>query len=209
MRRPRFDQSACDELADCVRDIEAQTDAEIVIVVRARSGSYLHADYLCGAILSFAGLLFLLFAPFDFQHYWVAIDVVLLFGLGAYGCSRSSRLRRLLTTTEYRAGAVRTGAAAMFYEAGIANTEAEMGVLIYLSLLEQRLELIADRGVLKAAPPLEWNERVYELHRAGRIPQLVTLRKEIRELGALLAKHLPPTGKNPNELPDMPRFDLK
>jgi putative membrane protein len=209
MSRPRFDQSSCDQLADCVREIEAQTDAEIVIAVRARSGMYRHADYLCGAILSFIGLLFLLFSPFEFRHYWVAVDVVLLFALGAYISSRSNALRRLLTTKEYRADAVRTGAAAMFYEAGIANTDAEMGVLIYLSLLERRLELIADRGVLKAAPPLEWNERVYELHRAGRIPQLETLRREILQLGQLLAKHLPPTGENPNELPDMPRFDLK
>ena len=209
MPRPRFNQSACDELADCVREIEAQTDAEIVIAVRGRSGNYRHADYLCGAIVAFLGLLFLLFSPFEFQHYWVAIDVVLLFALGSYVCSRSNALRRLLTSKEYRSEAVRQGAAAMFYEAGIANTDAEMGVLIYLSLLERRLELIADRGVLKAAPPLEWNERVYELHRAGRIPQLETLREKIRELGALLAECLPPTGENPNELPDMPRFDLK
>jgi putative membrane protein len=209
MRRPQFDQTTCDVLADCVRDIETRTDAEIVIAVRARSGNYRHVDYLCGALLAFAGLLFLLFSPFDFQHYWVAVDVLLLFALGAYLSSRSNSLRRLLTTEDYRAEVVRQGAAAMFYEAGIANTEAEMGVLIYLSLLEQRLELIADRGVLKAAPPLEWNERVYELHRAGRVPQLETLRREIQELGALLARYLPPTGENPNELPDMPRFDLK
>jgi putative membrane protein len=209
MSRPRFNQSACDELADCVREIENQTDAEIVIAVRARSASYRHADYLCGAVLAFAGLLFLLFAPFEFQHYWVAIDVVLLFLLGAFISSRSNALRRLLTSEDYRAESVRQGAAAMFYEAGIANTDAEMGVLIYLSLLERRLELIADRGVLKAAPPLEWNERVYELHRAGRVPHLETLREKIKELGALLAEHLPPTGENPNELPDMPRFDLK
>lgn len=209
MPRPRLNQSACDELAACVREIEAQTDAEIVIAVRARSTTYRHADYLCGAILAFLGLLFLLFSPFEFQHYWVAIDVVLLFALGAYVSSRSNALRRLLTTKQYRADAVRQGAAAMFYEAGIANTDAEMGVLIYLSLLERRLELIADRGVLKAAPPLEWNERVYELHRAGRVPQLDTLRQKIQDLGALLSKHLPPTGQNPNELPDMPRFDLK
>jgi putative membrane protein len=209
MSSPRFNQSACDELADCVREIESRTDAEIVIAVRARSGHYRHADYICGAILAFAGLLFLLFSPFEFKHYWVAIDVVVLFALGAYLSSRSNALRRLLTTEDFRADAVRTGAAAMFYEAGIANTDAEMGVLIYLSLLEHRLELIADRGVLKAAPPLEWNERVYELHRAGRIPQLDSLRREILELGELLAKYLPPTGENPNELPDMPRFDLK
>jgi putative membrane protein len=209
MRQPRFDQSACDQLADCVREIETRTDAEIVIAVQARSGSYRHADYLWGAILGFATLLFLLFSPFEFNHYWVAIDVVLFFAIGAYVSSRSNTLRRLLTTKEFRAEAVRQGAAAMFYEAGIANTDAEMGVLIYLSLLERRLELIADRGVLKAAPPLEWNEAVYELHRAGRVPQLPTLLRRLRELGALLAEHLPPTGENPNELPDIPRFDLK
>ena len=47
------------------------------------------------------------------------------------------------------------------------------------------------------------------LHRAGRIPQLDSLRRELQELGRLLARYLPPTGENPNELPDMPRFDLK
>lgn len=205
----QFDQSACDRLAECVREIERGTDAEVVIVVRARSGSYRHADYLCGALLGFAGLLFLLFSPFDFGHYFVAIDVALLFALGVYLSSRSQHVRRLLTTKKFRAEAVRDGAAAMFYEAGIANTDAEMGVLIYLSLLERRLELIADRGVLKAAPPLEWNECQYELHRAGRRPRLDTLLEALHKLGALLAEALPPTGENPNELPDMPRFDLK
>lgn len=209
MRRSQFDQTACDRLAECVREIERGTDAEIVIVVRGRSGSYRHADYLCGAILGFAGLLFLLFSPFDFSHYFVSIEVALLFLLGAYVSSRSSGVRRLLTTKKYRAGAVREGAAAMFYEAGIANTDAEMGVIVYLSLLERRLELIADRGVLKAAPPLEWNECLYELHRTGRRPQLETLLRALNQLGALLSRVLPPTGENPNELPDMPRFDLK
>ena len=37
-------------------------------VVRARSGSYRQADYLFGALVAFAGLLFLLFSPFDFHQ---------------------------------------------------------------------------------------------------------------------------------------------
>lgn len=209
MSSSRFDQTACDRLAECVREIERETDAELVIVVRARSGSYRHADYMCGAILAYAGLLFLLFAPWTFAHYWVAIDVALLFALGFYISSRSDAVRRLLTTKKERADAVRTGAAAMFYEAGIANTESEMGVLIYLSLLERRLELIADRGVLKAAPPLEWNERLFELHKAGHKPHLPTLLQALNALGELLKRSLPPTGTNPNELSDMPRFDLR
>ena len=123
--------------------------------------------------------------------------------------SRSSGIRRLLTTKKFRGAAARAGAAAMFYEAGIANTNAEMGILVYLSLLERRLELIADRGVLKAVPPLEWNHGLFELHQAGRRPDPETFLEAMHALGALLAKHVPATGENPNELPDMPRFELK
>lgn len=209
MTRAKFDQAACDSLAQCVTEIEKTTDAELVIVVRARSGAYRHADYLFGSLIAFAGLLGLLFLPVDFHQYWVPIDVVVLFAAGAFLCSRSGRARRLLTSKKFRNAAVRTGAAAMFYEAGIANTEAEMGILIYLSLLERRLELIADRGVLKAVPPLEWNQSLFALKEAGRNPDSQALLKELRELGKLLGEHLPATGENPNELPDMPRFELR
>ena len=209
MKRAKFDDAARAALTDCVKNIESTTDAELVLVVRARSGSYRHADYLFGALLAFAGLMFLLFSPFDFHQYWVAIDVALLFVIGSLITSRSNSLRRLLTTNKFRNAAVRTGAAAMFYEAGIANTNAEMGLLIYLSVLERRLELIADRGVLKGVNALEWNQQMFELHEAGRKADALALREGLENLGALLSKHLPATGENPNELPDAPRFELK
>lgn len=209
MKRAKFDDDARAALTNCVRKIETTTDAELVLVVRARSGVYRHADYLFGALLAFAGLLFLLFSPFDFHQFWVAIDVALLFLLGMFAASRSNTLRRLLTREKFRAEAVRNSAAAMFYEAGIANTNAELGVLIYVSILERRLELIADRGVLKGVQALEWNQVLFDLHQAGRKPEPQTLLAGLEKLGALLTNHLPATGENPNELPDLPRFELK
>src|SRR5207245_11034227 len=94
----KFDQAAGDAIAQAVRDIEKGTDAEIVIVVRGRSGSYRHADYLCGMSLAFIGLLFVLLSPFDFHTYWVPFDVVALFLIGMFISSRSDMIRRLLTT---------------------------------------------------------------------------------------------------------------
>jgi putative membrane protein len=82
-------------------------------------------------------------------------------------------------------------------------------LLIYLSIRERRLESIADRGVLKGVNALEWNQILFELRQAGRKPEPQTLLAGLENLGALLAKHLPATGENPNELPDMPRFELK
>ena len=209
MSRTKFDQAAGEALAQAVRDIEKNSDAEIVIVVRGRSGSYRHADYLAGAIFGFVALIFVLFSPFDFHTYWVPIDVLGLFVAGAFISSRTDAVRRVLTSKKFRAHAARTGAAAMFYEAGIANTSAENGLLIYLSLLERRLEVIADRGILKAVPALKWNNSVFELKRVGRKPEPDKLIKAVGDLGSLLALHLPATGENPNELPDGPRIELK
>ena len=207
--RTKFDQAAGEALAQAVRDIEKNSDAEIVIVVRGRSGTYRHSDYLCGAIIAFIGLIFVLLSPFEFHVYWVPIDVFGLFVAGAFVCSRTDFVRRALTTKKFRAQAVRNGAAAMFYEAGIANTSAENGLLIYLSILERRLEIIADRGVLKAIPALKWNNAVFGLKQVAGNPDSENLIKAVRELGDLLTQCLPPTGENPNELPDGPRIELK
>lgn len=209
MSHTKYDQAAGEEIARGVRDIEKGTDAEVVIVVRGRSGSYRHADYLFGALLAFVGLLFVLFSPFDFHTYWVPFDVVLLFVIGTFVSAKSDTIRRLLTTDSFRTKAARAGAAAMFYEAGIANTNAENGLLIYLSLLERKMEVIADRGILKAVPPLKWNHSTFELKEVAQNSDPEHLINALRNLGVVLAEHLPATGENPNELADGPRIELK
>ena len=209
MTRPRFDNAACESLAGCIKEIERNTDAELVIVVRARSANYAHADYLFGFLLSFVVLVFLIFVPAPFPDYLVPLDIAVAFVLGALISWKSNSLRRLFSKEKYRKEAVRRGAAAMFYEAGIANTNEEMGVLIYLSLLERRLELIADRGVLKKVPAQDWNHETFELHQLGKNPEPNAFQKAIEQFGKVLAAHIPATGENPNELPDMPRFELK
>ena len=209
MTRAKFDNTAGKAIGAAVREIEAKTNAEVVVAVRGRSGTYRHADYLFGAILAFAGLLFVLFSRWEFHTYWIPFDVIALFVVGAFVSSRGDWIRRLLTTSRFRAKAARAGAAAMFYEAGIANTSAENGLLIYLSLLERKMEVIADRGVLKAVPPLKWNHAVFELKRIADDADPQKLIAGMREVGALLAEHMPATGENPNELADGPSIELK
>jgi putative membrane protein len=208
MSHSRFDENARKALTACVKEIETRTDAELVLVIRARSDSYRHANYLFGALLAFVGLVFIIFSPYTFHPNWVLIEVVLFFVLGAFVSSRSNSLRRLLTSKKSQAHKVRTSAAAMFYEAGIANTRMETGILIYVSLLERRLELLADRGVLKAVPALQWNEELFELHEAARLSNAKLLETALHNLSKLLALHLPATGDNPNELADAPCFEL-
>ena len=209
MTPEKFDQTASDAIAQAVAAVEKQTNAEIVVVVRGRSGTYRHADYLFGAIVAFIGIVFVLFSRWEFHTYWIPFDVIALFVAAAWVSSRGDFLRRLLTTKSFQTKAARAGAAAMFYEAGIANTTAENGLLIYLSLLERQLEIIADRGILTNVPPLKWNHAVYEMKESAKRPTPAMLIGGLDSLGKLLAEHLPATGENPNELADGPRIELK
>src|ERR1043165_1563671 len=70
----KFDKAASDAIAQTVADIEKQTNAEVVVVVRGRSGTYRHADYLFGAIVAFLGVILILFLPWEFHTYWIPFD---------------------------------------------------------------------------------------------------------------------------------------
>ncbi len=201
----QLDPAVVSSLGDAVRELELRSCAEVVVEVRARSGSYAHADARFAAILAFAGLLVLLFSPWPVKAFWVAVDVAVLYAIGVAIARRSDRLRRLLTTEADRALRVRTVATSVFFERGIGNLEKETGVLLYLSLLEKRIEVVPDHGVLKAVPHLQWNGIVNGAT-ASRTATVDTLLVLIRALAPLLAQCLPGRAGDREELPDAPRF---
>jgi len=199
-----IDSAHAAALTETVRAIEASSSAEVVVEVRARSGSYAHADLQAGFIFAFAMLLFVLFSPWDFAPAWVPIVVLVSYAVGWFVSSKSNPLRGLLTTRRQREQNVRTFAAAAFVERGVANTERETGLLVYLSLLEQRIELVADRGVLDAAPVLEWNQLV----EAARMSRATTasLVGVMRALQPMLTRYLPARAADRDELSNEVRF---
>ena len=85
------------------------------------------------------------------------------------------------------------------------DTAHNNGVLIYLLLADQRIEVIADRGVSIHVPPDTWQalaDRLGEALRQGQPePGLLAA---IEQVGTLLRQHPPaPQGvSRPNELPD-------
>lgn len=85
------------------------------------------------------------------------------------------------------------------------DTEDNSGVLIYVQLVDRRIEIVADRGISAQVPQPEWDAICRRIERAYRNrdfePGTLT---GIREVTALLAAHFPPSGANPNELPDRP-----
>jgi putative membrane protein len=202
--RKKIDPAIAASLAEAVRSIEASSSAEVVVEVRTRSGSYSHADGRSGALLGFASLLYVLFSPWTFEPPWVPLVVAIAYAVGWLMSSYSREIRRLLTTHAERERKVHTAAAASFVDHGVANTQRETGLLVYLSLLERRIELIADRGVLDAVPVLEWNQLLEATRK--RKATTATLLEVMRTLGPLLARYMPARPGDRDELSNELQF---
>ena len=85
------------------------------------------------------------------------------------------------------------------------DTEENSGVLIYLQMVDRRIEIVADRGINRLVQQSEWDaicRRMETEFRAGRFE--AGTRAAIQEVTELLARHFPPSADNPDELPNRP-----
>ena len=93
----------------------------------------------------------------------------------------------------------------VFAELNVWDTEENSGVLIYLQLVDRRIEIVADRGISAKMEQATWDaicRRMEVAFRGGRFEQGVL--EGVREITALLVRHFPARGANPDELPDKP-----
>jgi putative membrane protein len=90
-----------------------------------------------------------------------------------------------------------------FLAHGVHLTEARTGVLIYVTPIDQRVEIVADVGIHSKVGQAAWEDLAEEIAGAARQDHLVDgIVNAIRKAGVILALHFPPTSDNPNELSD-------
>ena len=194
------DSALAERITAIVRDVESSTAAELVVVVAARSDAYREVGPLAGALAGWAALAFVCWSPVDFDAAWFPVDVALVALLAGWIAGRSDRVRRALTLPSRRAARVEESARAAFLEEAVHGTRARTGVLVYVSLLEERVVLLPDEALLGRVPRARWNEVELAAH------DLAGFERGLRSLGERLAAWLPPEGDNPDEIPDAPRF---
>ena len=190
-----------------MRELESRSAAEVVVQIRARSGSYAHADGRFAAALVLVSLAALVYMPLTVPPVAVLLDVIAAWLGGTAIAGRSATLRRLFSTRRERLEAVRTHAAAAFQIQGVANTSGETGVLLFVSLLERRMEVLADRGILRKVSATDWNAALAALQVERPIDAEGVL-AALRALGAILERDLPAAEENLDELPSTSEVHL-
>ena len=99
----------------------------------------------------------------------------------------------------------RARAAELFAQQRVWDTEENSGILIYVQLVDRKVEILADRGIAARVPQAEWDAicRAMEASfRRGEWRQGAL--QAVTRAGELLTTHFPAGASNPNELPDQP-----
>ncbi|MEO7093070.1 MAG: hypothetical protein ABI175_07465 [Polyangiales bacterium] len=198
--RAFYEQSAKQEATDAIKEIEAQTAAEVVVTLRATSSQYRAADYLVGFVFSLVTLGLLLFLPMPFPLWSFPLNVVLGFVLGAVLSAYLPFLRRLFVDDKHRREAVSRAARAAFVDLGVHRCSGRWGVLVFIATFERRVEVVADLAIDPkdegfAGAVRAMQAAVARVDRPGFVAAL-------KSLGPALAKMHPHRDDDVNELPD-------
>jgi uncharacterized membrane protein len=93
----------------------------------------------------------------------------------------------------------------LFSQLRVWDTAHNSGVLIYVQLVDRRVEIIADRGIAAKVPQAQWSEVCRAMEDCFRVKAWRRGALEaIDRVSRLLAAHFPASGKDRNELPDRP-----
>ncbi|HUP57205.1 MAG TPA: hypothetical protein VM598_07110, partial [Bdellovibrionota bacterium] len=187
----RLSESDSKLLGRCIEELEARTEAEVVLVLRPRSGHYRDVSYLVGAASAFFLLCFFLYSPFEFPPYAIPLPIIAAFTTMGW-VSQHSSLRRWLTRARRRRQQVETDARAAFVERKIHTTGKGIGILLYCSRLERDAVILPDLGAAARLDPAKLEEFRQALAKAWaeRHPA-APLGEVLRRLGVYLGHAMP------------------
>ena len=197
-----IDDGMRERIAAAIKRAEQGTRAELVAAIAQRADGYRSNALLAalaGALIAGLAVWTLLPWPGPVQMLAAELAAFLLvyvlvaftpLGLKIVPAARKRRMASRL-------------ARLVFLERGLASTEEHCGVLFFVSAAEHYVEILADRGINQAVEAGTWRQIVDAFTAAvkkGEVEQ--GFAGAIETLGALLARHYPPDGENPNRIPD-------
>ncbi len=187
-----------------VVDAERGTSGEIVPVIVERSDPYAEVRIGAAALVAFAAGGLALFAHPELGA-WLVPTQIGVFLATAWLFGRAALLHHLVPDA-VEAERVARAAALVFHHQGLVETRDRTAILIYVSLLEHRVVVLADRGIHARVDAGIWDDvvaRVISGIRAERAEE--GLAEGIRICGEILAERFPARADDTDELSNEPR----
>jgi putative membrane protein len=197
-----FSEEEQTRIRQAVIDAESKTAGEIVPMLVTSSARYTEVELLGTVVGLFLGVIaeWLWSDPWGshFFNLWPVIGAT-----AGFLICRIPQIKRVLVAKSRIAEAVHTLALASFTQHGLHYTRDHTGILIVVSLLEHRVEVLADRGINAKVEAGTWQEIVTILTNGLKSKQAAgAYCKAIQRCGEILAAHFPRQPDDKDELPN-------
>lgn len=152
-----------------VQEAEKRTSGEIVPMIVSSSDEYPLAAVYCA--IAFSLPLSILLTHILGNQFWLGPQNMYLFLLLFLGlsvtfggiASKSSRLKKYFLSGQQVEKQVQQAALAAFYREQLYKTENENGILLYISVMEQKVWILADRSINECIDQSTWDTLIDEL----------------------------------------------
>jgi putative membrane protein len=208
-----LNESEREELRSAIAEAERRTSAEIAVVIAGSSYEYPQAVWagatVCAGTLAtlvtIAASVGVLWTAPTLAHLWIFPAAFALGFAGFFYMLRGvPALKRLFIARDEIDEEVYEAAVAAFHDEGISRTAGANGVLIFVSLFERRVRILADHGLADKIDTHRWEEIVSRITAGIREHrQKEALVRAAAECAELLSHHFPPESGDRNELPDL------
>jgi putative membrane protein len=190
-----------ERIAAAIRAAEARTSGEIVCVLAQSSSDAAALPVLIAAVVALATPWILVATTAWTVHTILSVQILMFVALAFVLCL--PRIRIALVPRRMRRAMAFRVATEQFVTRGIARKKDRSGILIFVSMAEHYVRIIADEGIDARVTQDEWNGAVaalVEQMRAGRIAEGFIA--AIERCGTVLERHFPRRADVPDELPD-------
>jgi len=216
-KKLRLDEAAMGRIAQAVQDAEKTTDGEIVVVMAKESSRYsfweLLASVICSvlifaALLPFADEIFGLFSrvfwsvPLWYLPAFFGISAFALIAI-LFTVANIPVVDRLVVPRFVRMASVTNRAFQLFAQTGVHDTKNHSGILVYVSILERQVRILADSGINARISQDMWKLIADDLSAGiGEKKYEEAILGTIQKCGDLLSQHFPNQNKTADELPN-------
>ncbi len=198
-----FTEEERQRILQTTKDVECCTIGEIVVMVVDRSDDYLDGEVI-GSVLLGSLLALIISALFLNSSLWFFIPLAFISFFPVRLILRKYHaIRTAFLSARRRERAVRHRAIRAFHEKGLTRTKERTGVLFFISLLERKVWVLADKGIHEKIGQDTLNKFAAQVSKGiadGRACD--ALCDAIKEAGQLLSTHFPIKPGDIDELPD-------
>ncbi len=205
------------KIGSAVKKAESKTSGEIATAIIKESYNYAIYELIFAVIVGFLYFVIMMFFSGSIEQllqgkFWdYSVNYLIMFyGFSTfivitifYFIGNISSIDRLIVPKKILIQKVQERATRYFMESGVYNTKDRTGILIFISIMERRVELLADSGINEKIPKEKWQSIVDDIIKGIKQNEIALhLTNSIKECGDLLAEHFPIQADDKNELTD-------